>query len=49
MHLKISFASFGNIFNLALYIPKNMDYGCPMKPFHIEIQNFWALAEKLGR
>jgi hypothetical protein len=25
------------------------DYGCPMKPFFIEIQNFWALADKLGR
>ena len=25
------------------------DYGRPMKPFFIEIQNFWALAEKLDR
>ena len=25
------------------------DYGCPMKPFFIEIQNFWAWADKLGR
>ena len=25
------------------------DYGGPMKPFFIEIQNFWAWAEKLGR
>jgi hypothetical protein len=23
-----------------------MDYGRPMKPFFIEIQNFWAWAEK---
>ena len=23
-----------------------MDYGCPMKPFFIEIQNFWAWAGK---
>ena len=23
------------------------DYGCPMKPFFIEIQNFWAWADKL--
>jgi hypothetical protein len=22
-------------------------YGCPMKPFFIEIQNFWAWADKL--
>ena len=25
------------------------DYGRPMKPFFIEIQNFWAWAENLGR
>ena len=25
------------------------DYGGPMKPFFIEIQNFWAWADKLGR
>ena len=25
------------------------DYGRPMKPFFIEIQNFWAWANKLGR
>jgi hypothetical protein len=25
------------------------DYGCPMKTFFIEIQNFWAWADKLGR
>ena len=25
------------------------DYGHPMKPFFIEIQNFWAWADKLGR
>ena len=25
------------------------DYGRPMKPFFIEIQNFWAQADKLGR
>ena len=25
------------------------DYGRPMKPFFIEIQNFWAWADKLGR
>ena len=24
------------------------DYGRPMKPFIIEIQNFWAWADKLG-
>ena len=48
MHLKISFVSFGNI-SIPVYIPKNTDYGWPMKPFHIEIQNFWAWADKLGR
>ena len=26
-----------------------MDYGRPMKPFFIEIQNFWAWAGKLGK
>ena len=25
------------------------DYGRPMKPFLIEIQNFWAWADKLGK
>ena len=25
------------------------DYGRPMKPFFIEIQNFWAWADKLGK
>ena len=25
------------------------DYGCPMKPFFIEIPNFWTGAENLGR
>ena len=25
------------------------DYGRPMQPFFIEIQNFWAWADKLGR
>ena len=25
------------------------DYGCSMKPFFIEIQNFWAWVDKLGR
>ena len=25
------------------------DYGRPMKPFFIEIENFWAWVEKLGR
>ena len=25
------------------------DYGRPMKPFFIEIQNFWAWADRLGR
>ena len=25
------------------------DYGRPMKPFFIEIQNFWAWADNLGR
>ena len=25
------------------------DYGRPMKPFFIEILNFWAWADKLGR
>ena len=28
---------------------KKKIYGCPMKPFFIEIQNFWAWADKLGR
>ena len=28
---------------------KSTDYGCRMKPFFIEIQNFCAWAEKLGR
>ena len=27
----------------------NTDYGRPMEPFFIEIQNFWAWADKLGR
>ena len=27
----------------------NTDYGRPMKPFFIKIQNFWARADKLGR
>ena len=26
----------------------NTDYGRPMKPFFIEIQNFWAWSDKLG-
>ena len=25
------------------------DYGLPMKPFFIEIQNFWAWADKFDR
>ena len=25
------------------------EYGCLMKPFFIEIQNFWVWADKLGR
>ena len=25
------------------------DYGCQVKPFFIEIQKFWAWADKLGR
>ena len=25
------------------------DYGRPLKPFFIEIQNIWAWADKLGR
>ena len=29
--------------------PKHGDYGCPIKPFFIEIQKFWAWADKLGR
>ena len=28
---------------------KTTDYGRPMKPFFIEIQNFWAWADELGR
>ena len=28
--------------------PEAMDYGRPMKPFFIDIQNFWAWADKLG-
>ena len=27
--------------------PQVTDYGRPMKPFFIEIQNFWAWADKL--
>ena len=30
-------------------IDRITDYGNPMKPFFIEIQNFWAWADKLGR
>ena len=34
-------------------VPKRMavltDNGRPMKPFFIEMQNFWAWADKLGR
>ena len=30
------------------YILKTTDYGRPMKPFFVEIQNFWALVDKLG-
>ena len=30
-------------------ITVSTDYGRPMKPFFIEIQNFWAWADKLGR
>ena len=33
----------------SLAIKRTMDYGRPMKPFFIEIQNFWAWADKLGR
>ena len=28
---------------------RTTDYGRPMKPFFIEIQNFWAWADTLGR
>ena len=28
---------------------ESTDYGRPIKPFFIEIQNFWAWADKLGR
>jgi hypothetical protein len=31
------------------FLVRNMDYRCPIKPFFIEIQNFWAWADKLGR
>ena len=26
-----------------------MDYGHPIKPLFIEIQNFWALGRKIGQ
>ena len=32
-----------------LAFKKPTDYGRPIKPFFIEIQNFWAWADKLGR
>ena len=32
---------------MALFLPT--DYGSPMKLFFIQIQNFWAWANKLGR
>ena len=34
-------------FSRGMYFPT--DYGRPMKPFFIEIQNFWAWPDKLGR
>jgi hypothetical protein len=30
-------------------ITKHTDYGPPMKPFFIEIPNFWAWEDKSGR
>ena len=30
------------------FILRSTDYGHPMKPFSIEIHNFWAWADKLG-
>ena len=30
-------------------ILQNTDYGHPMKPFFIEIPNFWAWADNLGK
>ena len=31
----------------AVVLAVSTDYGRPMKPFFIEIQNFWAWAEKI--
>jgi hypothetical protein len=31
------------------YMFVSTDYGRPMKPFFVEIQNFWDWADKLGR
>ena len=31
------------------YILKTTDYGHPMKPLFVEIQSFWAWADKLDR
>ena len=39
----LNLTSFG--FSFILW---SMDYGHPMKPFSIEIHNFWAWADKLG-
>ena len=35
--------------NVCIVVEKIMDYGHPMKPLFIEIQNFWAWANKMGR
>ena len=35
--------------NKKWFMAADRDYGRPMKPFFIEIQNFWAWADKLGR
>ena len=35
--------------NAGTSLPKTMDYGRPLKPFFIEIPNFWAWVYNLGR
>ena len=34
---------------VSFHLIHDTDYERPMKPFFIEIQNFWAWADKLGR
>ena len=46
---KLFFAQFFCQMTKNCCIVLGKDYGRPMKHYYIEIQNFWAWAEKLGR